>query len=161
MHNSNMEMVKEDAYLGDIVRADGKNTSNIQQRVAKGIGIVSQIMKTLETISFGKCYFQIALSLREAVFLNGILTNVHIWYGLRKQELEELELVDRLLLRRILSLPITTCTEALYLESGCLDISTIVKGRRVMFLHSVVNSEKVSMHLLQIFQGTVGVPNQR
>ena len=108
-------------------------------------------MRILETISFGKSYFQIALSLREAMFINGILTNVEIWYGLTKAEIEQLELVDRLLLRRIFSLPLSTCTEALYLESGCQDITTIVKGRRVKYLHTLVNSDENSM-LYKFFQ---------
>ena len=102
-------------------------------------------MKILDTISFGKCYYLIAFSLREAMFLNGILTNADIWYSVTKSDIEELELVDRLLLRRILSLPITTPTEALYLESGCLDISTIIKGRRISYLHYLVNHERSSM----------------
>ena len=86
-----------------------------------------------------------ALYVREAMFINGILTNVEIWYGLTKAEIEQLELVDRLLLRRIFSLPLSTCTEALYLESGCQDITTIVKGRRVKYLHTLVNSDEKSM----------------
>ena len=145
VHNSSMELVSEDTYLGDVVRSDGRNISNIQHRVSKGIGIVSQIMKILETISFGKCYYQIAFSLREAMFINGILTNAEIWYGVTKSEIEALELVDRLLIRRILSLPMSTCTEALYLETGCLDIETIIKGRRIKFVHYLVNSDRNSM----------------
>ena len=137
--------VSEDTYLGDLVRADGRNSSNIRQRVSKGLGIISQIMRILETISFGKSYFQIAFTVREAKFINGILTNVEIWYGLSKAELEELEIVDRLQMPRIFSLPISTCIEALYLESGCLDISTIIKGRRAKYLHYLVNTDDENM----------------
>ena len=84
VHNTIMKTVPEDVYLGDVVRADGKNTSNIQNRVSKGIGLISQIMNILETVSFGKSYFKITLILRESIFLNGILTNVEVWYGLSK-----------------------------------------------------------------------------
>jgi hypothetical protein len=83
-----VQLVNEDTYLGDVIRA------------SKGIGIVSQIMNILDTISFGKCYYQIAFSLREAMFLNGILTNADIWYCVTKSDIEELELADTLLLRR-------------------------------------------------------------
>ena len=157
VHKSSMKLVSEDTYLGDVVRADGRNTSSIKQRVSKGLGIISQIMKMLGTISFGKSYFQIAFSLREAMFINGILTNTEIWYGLNKNEIEELEQVDRLLIRRIFSLPISTCKEALYLESGCLDIDTIVKGRRIKYLHNLVKSEKKGM-LYQFFQAQWNFP---
>ena len=145
VHDSIMKLVSEDTYLGDVVRADGRNSSNVQQRVSKGIGLISQIMRILETISFGKSYFQIALRLREAIFLNGILTNSEIWYGLTRSEIEELESVDRLLLRRILSLPISTPKEALYLETGCADIETVIKGRRIKYLHYLANCDKNSM----------------
>ena len=102
-------------------------------------------------------YFEIALSLREAMFINGILTNVEIWYGLTKTEIEELQLVDRLLLRRIVSLPSKTCNEALYLESGCQDIDTIVKGRRVKYLHYLANYEKEGM-LYKFFKAQWNFP---
>jgi hypothetical protein len=145
VHDSLMELVLEDTYLGDVVQADGKNTSNIQNRVSKGLGKISQIMNILETVSFGNCYYQIALNLREAIFLNGILTNADSWYNVTKGEIEQLEMVDRLLLRRILGVPTSTSNEALYLETGCLDIETIVKGMRLKFLHSLVNQDKNCM----------------
>ena len=70
---------------------------------------------------------------------------MEIWYGLTKAEIEQLELVDRLLLHRIFLLLLSTSTELLYLESGCQDIDTIVKGRRVKYLHNLVNSDEDSM----------------
>jgi hypothetical protein len=145
VHETLMKPVLEDTYLGDVVRADGRNISNIENRVSKGLGIISQIMTVLETISFGKSYYQIGLRLREAVFLNGILTNAEIWYNLNKTEIEDLSIVDRLLLRRILAVPESTCNEALYLETGCLDIDTIIKGTRLKFLHYLVKHDKNSM----------------
>ena len=145
VHDTAMESVSEDVYLGDVVRVDGKNSSNIQNRVSKGIGLIAQIMNILETISFGKRFFQISFSLREAIFLNGILTNVEVWYSPKKSVIQELESIDKLLLRRILSAPSSTCCEALFLETGCLDISTIIKGRRFNYLHYLANQEKSSM----------------
>ena len=62
-----------------------------------------------------------------------------------KSEIEELESLDRLLLRRIMSLPITTCKEALHLETGCQDIETIIKGRRIKYLQYLVKCDKNSM----------------
>ena len=94
---------------------------------------------------FGKNYYQIALRLREAMFLNSILTNSEIWYGITKSEIEELESLDRLLLRRIMSLPITTCKEALHLETGSQDIETILKGSRIKYLQYLVKCDKKSM----------------
>ena len=46
-------------------------------------------MNILNTISFGKKYFEIARTLREAELINGILTNVEVWYGMKKNEIDE------------------------------------------------------------------------
>ena len=62
-----MEKVTSDKYLGDIISNDGKNRLNIESRVAKGVGIVSQIMDTLKTISFGEHFFKMAAALRESM----------------------------------------------------------------------------------------------
>ena len=112
-------------------------------------------MTILQTVRFGEKYFHIALSLREAMFLNGILTNADVWYNFNKDDLEELEIVERLLLRRILSVPESTPNEALYLETGCIDIDTIIKGKRIHFLHYLIKEEGETM-LYKICQSPVG-----
>jgi hypothetical protein len=40
VHGVKTDRVEEAVYLGDIIRQDGKNTSNIKHRVNKGLGIV-------------------------------------------------------------------------------------------------------------------------
>ena len=83
-----MGRVAEDTYLGDIISHDGKNTKNVKSRVGKGLGIVTDIMNILGKVSLGKHYFKIGLLLRESMFLNGILTNAEVWYGITKAEIE-------------------------------------------------------------------------
>ena len=75
VHGVPADRVTEAVYLGDIVRSDGKNTSNIKERVNKGMGIVSKILDVLKSISFGVKYFEIATSLRESYLINGMLTS--------------------------------------------------------------------------------------
>lgn len=138
VHGIKAGRVEEAVYLGDILRQDGKNTSNIKSRVKKGLGIVTKIMDILKTVSYGEKYFEIAITLREAELINGILTNAEVWYGVSQSELDELEEVDKLLLRRILNAPISACIESLYLELGVAPIHIIIKARRVKYLHYLV-----------------------
>ena len=126
--------VKSDTYLGDVISGDGTNRLNIESRVNKGIGKVAQIMSMIGKISLGKHYFKIAFLLRESIFLSAVLTNSEVWYKLTKTELEELEMLDRSLIRIILAVPNSTPTAALYLETGCMSIGTIIKARRLNFL---------------------------
>ena len=149
--------MNEDSYLGDLIRNDGKNTSSLKNRISRGLGCISQIMNMLERVSFGKYYFQIALSFREAIFLNSILTNMEVWYGLRIHEVEELERLDRMLLCQILALPQTTPSEALFLETGCLNIGTIVKMRRVNYLQYLLKCDE-NLMLSKFFKTQLSFP---
>ena len=88
-----------------------------------------------------------------------MLTNVEVWYGLTNSEIEEFEILDRALLRKILGLPKSTPSEVLYLETGCLNIATIVKCRRLNFLHYLVKSNKNSM-LSHFFETQYNFPAQ-
>jgi hypothetical protein len=145
VHGHVTDRVSEAVYLGHILSADGKNTHNIRSRVSKGMGIVTKIMDILKTVSFGSNYFEIAITLRESQLINGMLTNAEVWYGLLKSEVNELEEVDRLLLRRILELPNSSCIESLYLELGLCPISVILKARRIGYLHYLVNLQNNEM----------------
>ena len=145
VHGSVMEAVQEDMYLGDIISSDGKNKKNVEKRISKGLGIITQIMNLLEIISFGSHYIEIALLLRESMFINGILFNAEVWYGLTSTEIGEFEKLDRLLLRRILGALVSTPQEALYLELGIMPIDMVIKVRRVMYLHSLLRRNEDEM----------------
>ena len=145
VHDTPMQGVQSDTYLGDILSADGSNTANIQARVAKGNGIMSNIRKYLETVSFGAHYFKIALLLRESLLLNGILTNSESWYGLSDAEIKKLESVDLTFFRNLFEVPHTVPSVSLYLETGSMTIGTIIKVRRVIFLHYLLKLDQSEM----------------
>ena len=145
VHGCPMECVQSDTYLGDVIAADGTNTENIKKRISKGNGILAQIRDILETVSFGAHYFKIALLLRESLLINGILTNSEVWYGLEKSEIEELESLDLTFFRTLFAVPQTVPTVSLYLETGSLRIGTIIKVRRVNFLHYLIKLDKTEM----------------
>ena len=145
VHGCPMETVQTDTYLGDVLAADGGNTANIKARISKGNGILSKIRKYLETVSFGAHYFMIALLLRQSLLLNGILTNSDSWYGIKEEEILELESLDLTFFRSLFEVPHTVPTVSLFLETGSFSIRTIIKVKRVIFLHYLVNLEKSEM----------------
>ena len=140
-----MPEVSEDVYLGDIISNDGKNTKNVKSRISKGLGIINQIFNILDNVSFGSHFFAMAMLLRDSMLINGILTNAEIWYNVNKTEIEEFESLDRLFFRRLMEVPVTTPTEAYYLECGVLPIHAIVKARRINYLHSILKKDKRGM----------------
>ena len=127
-----MQKVQEEKYLGDILSNDGKNLKTIAARKSTGLGIVTQILLMLDEVSFGEHFFEIALMLREAMLINGLLFNSEIWYGLSKNNISELEGIDKLLLRKLLNTHSKTPIESLYLELGVLPLKYIIKSHRLM-----------------------------
>ena len=77
--NVKMDSKKEQNYLGDLLSSDGSHTKNIHDRRNKGYGIINQIVQILESTYFGKYYFQVAMVLRESLFLSSILLNFTIY----------------------------------------------------------------------------------
>ena len=151
VHGCPMEVVDSDVYLGDIISSNGKNSQNIESRVAKGLGIVSQILDLLKTVSFGIHFFEIAASLREAMLVNGLLTNCEVWHGITEGEVSKLEEVDRLLLRQVFQVASSCPTEALYLELGCIPLGLVIKSRRISYLHHLSTRNESEM-LAQVFR---------
>ena len=145
VHGTVMEDVIHDTYLGDVISGDGRNTRNINKRISRGIGISSQIMNLLRDICLGEHYIEIALLLRESMFVNSVLTNAEIWYLLRKEEIKQLEELDRTLLRKIMNVPFSTPGEAYFLELGILPLGVIIKARRLNYLYYIMKREESEM----------------
>ena len=61
---------------------------------------------------------------------------------------DELEDVDKILLRNILDAPSTSCVESLYLELGLIPIHIILKSRRIVYYHYLVNLNNDEMLIL-------------
>ena len=99
----------------------------------------------LQEISFGPNYFIVANLLRHSLFLSSVLLNSEAWYALSLADVEQLEIVDQALLRRILETPSSTPNVSLYLEMGCLPIRYVIKTRRMMFLHYILNQKETSL----------------
>ena len=79
--------------------------------------------------------------LRNAMFVNGILCNSEVWHSISKKHIEELEVMDRSLLRYITGAHVKTQNEFLYLETGVLNIERIISNRRMMFFQTLLKRD--------------------
>ena len=136
-----IEERKNEKYLGDIIDSNGKNYKNIENRVKKGHEKIKQILDYLDDICFGKYHFVIAKILRETIFLNSILLNSEAWYSLDKKNIEDLEKVDNILLKRIFELPSSTPSAFLHLELGTTPIRFLLMVRRLNFLQYILKED--------------------
>ena len=136
-----IEERKNERYLGDIIDSTGKNHKNIENRVKKGHEKIKQILDYLDDICFGKYHFIIARILRETIFLNSILLNSEAWYSMDKKNIQDLEKLDNILLKRILELPSSTPSAFLHLELGTTPIRFVMMGRRLNFLQYILKED--------------------
>ena len=145
VHEKNFINVDEITILGDIISSDRKNTKNITNRTSKGIGIINDIMDILNNISFGPYYFEIAIMLRNAYLINGMLYNLEIAYSMNKSDYKELSKVDFTLPCNILNAPKTIQKEAPYLELGIEDVETILMKRRILYFKDMISRGRNDM----------------
>ena len=135
---STMKKSSKCSYLGDILSTDGSIDATIEQRRQKGIGICSQITGIVNGLSLGNYYFKIGFFLREVMLINGILTNSDVWYPVKDSQIEILEKVDLMLLRKLTNGHSKTAKEAFYLETGSLPMKFVIMKRRLMYLHTIL-----------------------
>ena len=146
VHDSYMQQVSSIVYLGDSISCLGTNKENIEQRVSKCIGIVSQIMNILNTASFGRHYFKMALLLRESMLINGMLSSAEIWYILTRKDVNSLEAVDKILLSKVTkSNKVSNSYTSYCLEFGIQPLDHIIKTRRIKYLFYILTRNPESM----------------
>ena len=120
-------------------------------KASVGIGKMASIMTILNEVNLGEFYYEMAVVLRESIFLSSILLNSETWMDLNSTDIEELECIDRLLLRKILNTPVSTPIPALYLELGVVPIRFKIQARRLMYLHYILNRKDDEL-LLKVFK---------
>ena len=137
-HEKEISAVKTTTYLGDVLSEDGSVDATIESRRNKSIGIISQISSVLTSISLGFFFFDIALTLRESMFVNGILTNSDIWYNFTKEHIKVLESQDIQLMRKILNAHSKTASELFFIETAKLPLRFVISKRRLMYLWHIL-----------------------
>ena len=143
VHFENMKKAESDTYLGNDIHFSGSLTQTIEQRIAKGYGIVSEISAFLRDIPFGPCRVKIGLILKEARFLNAILYASESRYGVTQGDIARLEVLDQFLLKRILfNVHSKTSSTFLYLETGTLKIRYIIASRRITYLQNILKRDQ-------------------
>ena len=137
--------MKKFSYLGDISSETASFEETIKARAAKAIGISTQIMSILKGISLGHFYFQIAVTLRESLFLNGILTNVEPFSPLKQKELKVLIKCDTDLMKLLFNVNSFT-NEMLYIDTGKLPIEFIIAKKRLLYLWEICHEKSLKSY---------------
>ena len=141
VHDENMKNKSQATYLGDVISEDGSLDGTIAQRGQKSEGIITQISSILSSVYLGSFHFDIAMVLRDAQFVNSIMTNSEIWHNVKLHHVQSLEKYDLSLLRKIMNAHSKTASEAFFFELGRLPLRFILSKRRLMYLWHVLHRD--------------------
>ena len=136
--------------MGDWISSQLDNRKNIENRVNIGISTISQIMSMLKQVSLGYFYVEIGLIFRESMLISRLLFNSEVWLRVKKDQLKKLTAIDELYLRRILGLKQTVNKESLYLETGMINLPTMIQQRMIMYYWQLLqrNNSELTVKIL-------------
>ena len=134
MHESTSE-----TYLGERIHKSGSNKLNIETRIAIGYGRVKTILAMLKESPLGWTRVKAGLILRQAMLINGIISNSESWHGVTMEDVEGLQRVDQALLQRLVSGHAQIPILALYMDLGVLPLKYILASRQILYLQTILN----------------------
>ena len=111
------------------------------KRKTRGDGIVADILSLISEIPLGKYNVEVALKLREAMLLNGMLFNSEAWHGVTISQIKKLESVDEALLQGIMKAHCKTPKEFLYLETGCIPLRWVLAQQRINYARLMIKQK--------------------
>ena len=142
IHEDQMLSSEKQVYLGDTISSTGYNDENIRARCNIGQSTISEIHAMISEGNFGKYSIQTGLILRNTNFTSRMLLNSEVWHSLTKVQINNLEIMDRRLLRKILNAHSKTSLEWLYSDTGQLDLNSLIKIRRLMYYWEILHRDK-------------------
>ena len=128
-----------DIYLGDFISHDGKQDATMINRIQGAYSYLLEIRALLTDMPFGKRRLQIGLMLRDAMFVNGVLFNSEAWSSINQKHIEEIETMDRTLMKFIEGAHAKTPSEMLYLETATIPLRHTISIRRMMYHQSILS----------------------
>ena len=81
---------------------------------------------------------EISPQLRQAWLINGLLCNSEIWQKLTEKDTQDLNKIDHIVLRSIIGAHSKVPIEQLYLETASIPPPDIIKTRRMIYLHTIL-----------------------
>ena len=114
-------------------------------RKNKGLGVITQITQILDSVLFGKYYFEVAMVLRSSLLLSSLLLNAEAWVNLSDKDIRALERTDEILLSKIVGSDSNTSNTFKYLELGIYPMRFEIMKRKVIFLQYILKQEQESL----------------
>ena len=116
-----------------------------KNRANKCIGLTADLVNLLKLLSLGHYHFQTAVLLRQAMLISVMLLSSECWLRLSQKDIDTLEKVDLMYLRKVAEIGTKCPIPAIYLEYGCIPVRFLIKEKRILFLHYILNCERTEL----------------
>ena len=128
-------------YLGDTFNSKGNNVALCKHRVDKSVGSIIEIISLCKETNFGKHQIFSMVVMYQSVFLPGLIYNCESWSNLTHKDISNLQGAQLKFLRRVMEVPKSTPTAALFLELGILPIQYEIEKRQLVFLKNILDRQ--------------------
>ena len=127
-------------YLGDMINEEGNYNESIKGRKNKQNYITMIIKQNAEKT--GHMYIEVIEKLYNAIAKTMITFNTETWSNIRKEEMEEMEKIQKNILFRLYEMPRSTPYKAFLSEIGIWTIERQIQYKKLLFLHQLITSEE-------------------
>ena len=125
-----MEYENTYKYLGETLNTKGNLENHLNEIKKKSEAAYQTILTIMGNQQFSHIELETAWKLLETC-IQPILTYGGETWKLNKKEEIKINQIQANIIKRILMVPLSTPTETIYIETGLLDITTIVKKNRI------------------------------
>ena len=125
-------------YLGDWIMRNGGNKKNIEERENKTMAATRRIIGLCRTDIIKKIQMRALLKLHETCTMAGLLSNCETW-TLNQGEREKIQRIELWALKKLMNLPVTTPSPAIWYSTGILMTPILIDKRQLNYLKTLLD----------------------
>ena len=125
-------------YLGDWIMRNGSNKKNLEERENKVMAATRKLISLCGTDVIKNIQMRALLKLHETCTASMLLSNCETWI-LNKGEREYIQKIELWALKKILHVPITTPTPAVWFITGFLLTPIQIDKKQLLYLKTILN----------------------
>ena len=136
-------------YLGEEISIDGKNATNIVNRLNKVKNTVMAIMTCGRNAIMRNIETNVLLRLHQTVTLPTLLYNAEAW-AINKSDRKEIDKIEIWAIKHMFGLPTTTPTPAVIFATEAMYASVRVDVKRLLYLQKLLQKEEEHWALMAL-----------
>ena len=136
-------------YLGDVIMRNGGNKKNLEEREVRVMTCTRKIMALCGNGPFKRIQLKALLKMHNCCTIPMLLSNCETWI-LNKTEKTKIERIELWALKKILGVPKTTPSVAIWHTTGLLTTTTLIDKRQMIYLKTILDKPETDWTTLML-----------